>query len=212
LDERAMAMRWAWIGLLAVMIAQGASGQISTDEAQRILAEKQAAREKSIAEDRAKLVTIKKGDLDDMKAELLALRTELSAIKAAQPKEGPAGNAVTFEKAAPQKIVTTPPAVKFVLEIKVGVTRQQLQTFIAQRKEHFRITKDARQAADKQELITLEKFEIKPVEIGTRYNGVGKVKEYHDEKVPLATWELVLINDIVTDMTRSSGRMDIDAR
>lgn len=192
------------IGLILICVSL-ASAQVSSDEAIAKLKARQAAKEA----DRAKLVAITKGELDDLRSEIDSLKKEVQSLKAVQAAAVPADNSdiVSLETGGPKKVVTTPSKVRFVLEVKVGVTRQQLFTYVAQRKDSYRITKDVR-GADKQELITMENFIIQKVFDGTSTNGVDTFRNYADKKVPEKTWDLVLVNDVITDMSATANRSE----
>ena len=180
------------------------ASQMSVEEAAAKLAEKKQAREAAEAAERGRMVTIKKGELDDLRAEIIELRKEVASLKAAQGPEATAGDAVAFEKSGPKRVETAA-GLKYVLSIKVGVTRQQLVTYIAQHKDSYRIGKDVRQPGpDKQELIRLEEFRKDQVLAGITSNGVDRIREYKDVVVVVNAWELNLVNDVIVDMTMAS--------
>jgi hypothetical protein len=168
-----------------------AHAQISPDEAKKKLLEKQAARQA----ERDKVISIKQGDLDDLRAEVAKLKAEIAALKSrptmvAAPTTGPAAPA-------------------FVLKINKGTTRPQLMTFVNQRKDRYRITKDVR-SADKSELITLEKYKVEKVVVGQGSNGVDTFDQVRNQKVATDSWNIVLVGEVVTDIVGDSKDTIID--
>lgn len=65
-----------WIALL-LLATTPVFGQVSTDEAQKRLDEKQAAKVAA----REKVVSIKQGDLDDLRSQILALQKQISELR-----------------------------------------------------------------------------------------------------------------------------------
>jgi hypothetical protein len=162
---------------------------IPADQAMQRLRERQAQRESA----RSQKVTITRGELDDLKTEIAALKAELTAIKAAAAQAPPANG---------------DPQPRYVLRIATGTTRPQLITFLAMHKERYRIGKDVRNP-DKQELITIERYKTEKVFQGYGTNGVNQVKEYKTEKTVVASWELVLIGDLITEISGGdAGEID----
>jgi hypothetical protein len=186
-------MRSAFLSAV-VLLAAMASAQVapttqplSPEEATRRLEERQAQREAS----RNQKVTITRGELEDLRAQIASLKAEIATLK---------GDANAQQPAA-----ADPP--KFTLEITTGTTRAQLVTFISLRKDRYRIAKDVR-SPDKQEIITLEKFETKSVFDGYTSNGVSQLKTYKKEKNVLRSWDIVLVNDVITEIGGSDGSID----
>ena len=92
-------MRQAIAGILALMMSGTCLGQISGDEASKRMAEKIAAREAQ----RAVVVSIKQGELDDLNAEISRLKSQVLQLQnslAAEKKKEAAAAAKEAAKAA----------------------------------------------------------------------------------------------------------------
>lgn len=177
-------MKFMW---LCVVLAVGvpAFAQVSTEEAKHRLEQKEKEREAR----RAEKVTISRGELEDLRAEVARLKGELAQLE-------------SRDNALPEPPATQP---KFVLAIEKGITREQLFTFVAQHKDAYQITRDVHDSTGKEELITLWRYTKRRVKTGTGSNGVGSYYTYKEVKEPLHVWELVLQDDQIVDLTDSNA-------
>lgn len=91
---------------------------VSVEDAQKQLAEKQEARQKS----RAAMVQISAGELEDLRAKVSSLQSQLDAMKV---KQGSAG--------------ATASAPKRYDEIELGMTKTEVKAFVEQHKPYFTI-------------------------------------------------------------------------
>lgn len=191
--------------LIILALVAPSFGQLSADEAQQRLEARRIA-----ATQPSNIIATLTEENRRLSLEIASLRSELKAMKG-KPQTEPADNAdlVAVEQAAPK--VVTASRNKFIIEVKVGVTRQQIYTYVAQHKTSWRITKDVR-GADKQELLTLERYETQNVATGGKStNGVSVYKDYEQKKVPLNTYELILLNEVVTEMTAVPNAVDLSS-
>jgi len=106
----------------AAMVCGGiARAQLSTEEAMKRLKEKQEARQA----ERDKLVTIKQGDLEDLKAEIASLKAQLANL------QGQAANAASAAK-----------KVEPVRALAIGETRDQVFDFLRRHPQDYEVTAD----------------------------------------------------------------------
>jgi hypothetical protein len=110
-------MRWAAFLLVLGVIVTTSYAQLSPEEAAQRLKEREAAQ----AAERAKLVTISQGELDDLKAQIESLEAQLAQLRAAA-------------SAAP-KIVEVP-------ALAVGETRDQVFDFLRRHPNEYEILND----------------------------------------------------------------------
>jgi hypothetical protein len=102
-------------------------GQLSPDDALKRLQEKQAARQAE-RQAREKIVGIKQGELDDLRAELASLKAQLAQIRAAVPGATP--------------IATAAPKIEPVRVLAVGETREQVVDYIRRHPNEFELLTD----------------------------------------------------------------------
>lgn len=198
--------RWGLVVLIVAAFAGSSLGQMTPEEAAKRLQERQAARQA----ERDRLVQIKEGTLEDMKAEIDALKKEVASLKAQIASAAP-GNAdapVVVDPSDPMHVKAAP-SLKFTTSIDVGASRQQLVSFISMHRSHFRIARDVKSAADHQELMTVELWYNDEVSTGETSNGAQTFRNWRKEKKAMASTELVIVNDVVTQV--SGGKLDLDA-
>ena len=138
-----------------------------------------------------RIVQIKQSELDKLKAEIARLTKELQSTKAEL-------NALKGQQAQGQQ-VQAPPQPQFVLRVEKGVTLKQLREFVAQHGDRYRYSKDVRRGNER--LIKLERYKWVEVPAGQEGNGVQKFDLYHKEKRTVSSWEIVLIDDVITDIS-----------
>lgn len=185
------------IGMLLVAVT--ALGQITPEEAAKRLQEKAAARQA----ERAKLVTITQGELEDMRAEIMRLKTQVKELQASQ--------------ATGQTHAT---GVRLVPKIAVGVTRAELQKFLQVHKTEYQIVSDSSVVASvvpgqpvvagtggTMLLTALTKHKIK---VGVGTNGITKFQDYHEELRPDAKLTVVFSGDAITSVNEQLIPWKID--
>jgi len=162
-------------------------GQISVDQANEKLQEKQKARELS----RARPVTVTQGELDDMKSEITKLNAEVQELRRlAAPVAG-----------------TQPAASRIPAKIGVGMTRDQLVRFINVHKDKLEIASDVPGASvpttapQKAETITLRVKAPHDVIVGVHSNGASQQLDVATELRPDSAVTIVLIDDVITSLS-----------
>jgi len=201
-------MRFGAVLILIGLFGSISLAQMSPEEAQKRLAARQAERDAQ----KNKLVQIRQGDLDTMKAEIEALKSEIAALRAklaATATQNPANadSPVVVDPSDPLHVKAAP-GLKFSTSVDVGSSRQQLATFISLHKQHFRIGRDVNSAADHQEEMTVEIWYNDEVYTGTVSNGAQTFHNYRKEKAVLHSIDVVLVNGVIAQM---SGKIDVDA-
>ena len=175
--------------LTAALLIGGAPsfGQISVDQANQKLQEKQKERELS----RSRPVTVTQGELDDMKAEIAKLNAEVQELR---------------RQAAPAAD-TQPAASKIPAKIGVGMTRDQLIRFINVHKDKLEIASDIPSASvpttagQKAETMTLRTKAPHDVVVGVHSNGGSKELDVASELRPDSMVTIVLVDDVVTSLS-----------
>jgi ribosomal protein L29 len=193
------------MAVLAVAMFGGVSlAQMTPEEAAKRLAERQAQREA----EKNKLVQIKAGDLEAMKAEIESLKKEVAALKqqVASTQNPANADAPVVIDPAEQMRVRAAPNLKFTTSIDVGASRQQLITYISMHKQHFRVGRDVRDAAAHQESMTVELWYTAETYEGTTAGNFGKIRNYRKEKKVMSSIEVVLVNDVIAQI--SGGKLD----
>lgn len=184
-----------WFVFLAVLAASApVFGQVSAEEAQKKLAEKQAARQA----ERSKVVTITQGELDDLKAEVARLKAENAQLKAGQSQAGPA---------------STTPAVKLVQKIAVGNSKAEVERFVQVHKTQYVVLSDQPSPGDAtRETIVIECKAKRKVYDGKASNGVQKYSTYHEEMRPDSHLDVVLLNGVVSSVNETKLPLQRDER
>jgi hypothetical protein len=170
----------------ALLIGAGTGfGQVSVDQANQKLQEKQKDRELS----RSRPVTVTQGELDDMKAEIAKLNAQLQELR---------------RQAAPPD--TQPTAFKIPAKIGVGMTRNQLIRFVDVHKDKLEIASDTPSASvpttagQKAETITLRTKAPHDVVVGVHSNGAARKLDIASELRPDSIVTIVLVDDLVTSV------------
>lgn len=185
--------------IVAALLIGGAAsfGQISVDQANQKLQEKQKEQEA----ERSRPVTITQGELDDMKSEITKLKAEVKELR---------GQAVP--PAAEQPAALTIPG-----KISVGMTREQLLRFIKAHKDKLEMTSDLPNQAgsipahpgasapttspSKAETIILTVKAPRDVVVGVHSNGPLQTKDVAPELRPDSTLTIVLLNGVVASLS-----------
>lgn len=187
-----------FIMVAALLIAGTASfGQISVDQANQKLQEKQKQQEA----ERSQPVTITQGELDDMKSEITKLKAEVQELRA---REVP--------PAAEQPAALTIPA-----RIAPGMTREQLLRFIKAHKDRLEMVSDLptqpgsipahpgasapTTSPSKTETIVLTVKAPRDVVVGVHSNGPLQTKDVAPELRPDSTLTIVLLNGVVASLS-----------
>lgn len=107
MEEHGGFMKWM---ILLLMMCSVATAQVSNDEAQKRLEQKQAAKMQA----REKVVTITQGELDDLRAEISVLRSQLAkaqadlkSTKASETKPNPVVTKKTSATTIPMSAAST---------------------------------------------------------------------------------------------------------
>jgi len=184
----------AYAGIV-VLLAIGAASmaQVTPEEATRRLEEKQKQRQA----DRSKKVTISQGELDDLRAQIAQLIAEIQSLR--QQLAGGDGGPAAAAVPAPVKVPT---------KIQVGITRQQLDRFVAVHKDRCEITSDLPGATadvpivpdQKVQTVKIVVKEYHKVKSGTSTNGVSTFQDFRKELRPDAEMTVVVIDGTVASV------------
>jgi len=124
----------ATVILAGIISCPRLGAQVSTDEAYQRLQEKQKQRDA----ERAQQVTVTRGQLDDMMAEIAKLKAENASLRQ-QLAQGGAGANAPPQGANPQPANPPIAAHKPPTKIDVGMTRDELVEFINARPDRYRL-------------------------------------------------------------------------
>lgn len=162
-------------------VASVARAQISPEEAMKRLHEKQAARDAA----RDKEVTIKQGDLDDLKAEIAKLKAQVASLQ--------------NELAAAKSSATTAaaPPVKTPLAIAVGITKEELMRFIQVHHEEYELMADL---PTEMKITQKAKHKVFDGSIGS--NGVSNFARYTEKLRPDSVLTLQMLGGKVASISQ----------
>lgn len=174
--------------VVSTLLMGTAFGQISVDQANQKLQEKQQERELS----RSRPVTITQGELDDMKAEIAMLNAQLRESR----------------RQAPPPAATQPAASTMPAKIGVGMTRDQLIRFINLHKDKLEIASDVPSASvpttagQKAETITLRTKTPHDVVVGVHSTSSGSQKlDVASELRPDSIVTIVFVDDVIVSLS-----------
>lgn len=183
------------LGLVVLMVVACGPfclAQMSPEDAAKRLAERQAARQA----ERDKLVQIKQGDLNDLRAEVARLKAEVSAL---------------HQQLAEATSAAKSPPVRIAKKIEVGMSKDDLMRFIQAHHAEYQITSDIPNQPGGGERIVMTVQTMKEVVTGIHFNGVNNVLDVKKTLRPDGTLTLMLLNDAVASMDQTPGASDPDS-
>ena len=169
-------------------VASVARAQISPEEAMKRLKAKQEARQA----EREKILAIKQGDLDDLKAEITKLKAQVAALQ----------NELAAAKAS--GTASAQPAIKTPLAIAVGITKEELDRFIQVHHLEYEVMADLPSG----EMKIAQKAKHKVFDGTFGSNGVQNFARYSEQMRP----DVVLTLELVAGKVASISQMKIPAQ